>query len=981
MARSSKNTDLVPSEVFDELAKLDTQLDTTKGKLNEILAPVVKMTEEFNKSAIGTRALRDALDALSVAEGKLPKIYSEEARLKGEIARLTDKLNHATSEEAKAVANLREQLRQTNNEVKNEQKTILAASNSIEAMRLNVSKLKKEWASADVGSEQFKRLSKELSEANAKLIEVESSVGIFGRNVGNYKSAFQGMQYSVQQVARELPSLSIGLSQFFLAISNNIPILVDDINKAREANAALAAEGKKGVPIFKQLASSIFSWQTALVVGITLLTVYGKDVQNFFRGLFKGKQSLDDLNKEINKNIDGVGESVASIKKLQLQWNALGNDLNAKKKFIEENKDAFHDLGVEVENVGDAENLLVNNTDVFISALNLRARASAAMKIASEKYEEALKKQLELEAMPINDAPSQDYNIGGGMMGGVPGYGSGVVLSNAGRRKDLENEIKELTKGAEKLMGINHKFNNEANQLLGNAGITGYIGGGNGSSSTNTDKISDFRAKLAEAEKRAEIDGKQYQLKEGAELNKEIYRDELNSYEERIKAADDYTRAMKDSIEARAEAQKNDLIRDAAIGLGLDPDKDRVEAEKYVAKQIEVINMKKNVELEKMDRHHSEIVKDIWEYTVKQAVQSSVATLNGALAESTNRENEAMRALNEQFTGGGMSNRKYEIEKNKIAEQYAQERIQIQINELQKRLEIEGLSEVDRLALAKKISDLELKEEQIKSDKEVEIAKKTNEARKQLAQEAYQFMNQLVMQNFEAKIKALEDESEKNEEWRDEEIARIERFEEAGAISKEQADARKAAIDDQAKLREKELEQQKKEILRRQAIYERAKALASIAWETAQAITYYLENPPMMAFAAMTGAIQAASVLATPIPEYAEGTKDHPGGLAVVGDGGKSEMVIANGRIFKTPSTDTLVELPKHAIVLPDFAAALENKVPTMDKTDRVISFQELSDLMKEGNNKTERLLKTFNRQIKNQMYERELNKVKRITR
>ena len=112
MARSSKNTDLVPQEVFVELSKLDTQLDSTRGKLNEILAPVVKVTEEFNKSAIGTRALRDALDALATAEGKLPKVYSEEARLKGEIVRLTEKLNHATSEEAKAVANLREQLRQ-----------------------------------------------------------------------------------------------------------------------------------------------------------------------------------------------------------------------------------------------------------------------------------------------------------------------------------------------------------------------------------------------------------------------------------------------------------------------------------------------------------------------------------------------------------------------------------------------------------------------------------------------------------------------------------------------------------------------------------------------------------------------------------------------------------------------------------------------------------------------------------------------------
>lgn len=993
MARSSKNTDLVPKEVIDELINLDKQLEETKDNLVSVLKPVIELSNTFQSTATGTAALTKAIRELSNAEARSNEPRQKAINILREIERAKARLKALQTEEGKMLAKAKEDLRLYNVELKSQAKESLAASNSIEAMRVNVSRLKQEWAKADLGSETFQKLSKDLAEANAKLIEAESNVGIFGRNVGNYKSAFNGLNCSVQQIARELPSLSIGLSQFFLAISNNIPILVDDINKAKAANAALAAEGKKGVPIFKQLASSIFSWQTLLVVGVTLLTVYGKDIQEFFTRLIKGKDAIGDINKEINKNISGLGKDVASVKKLQSQWNALGNDLNAKKKFIEENKDAFHDLGVEVENVGDAENLLVKNTDVFIQSLTKRAQATAAMKLAEEKYEEAIKKQLEIEE-EIARGPKK-----GSVMGSIvmQSYGNSIDPNRASqneefekkahedRVKRLKKEKKEILDSANSIITASNKLENEGKTALELAGIkTSESSNTKGGS---TDKIAEFRKELAEREARAEIDGKQYQLKEGAELNKEIYRDELNSYEERIKAADDYTRAMKESIEARAEAQKNDLIRDAAIGLGLDPDKDRVEAEKYVAKQIEVINMKKNVELEKMDRRHSEIVKDIWEENVKQAVQATVASLNNALAESTGRENEAMKALNEQFIGGSMSNEKYEIEKNKIAEQYAQERIQIQINELEKRLEIEGLSEADRLALTKKIADLELKEEQIKSDKEIEIEKKTNEARKQLAEEAYKFINQLVMQNFESKIKALEEESEKNDEWREEELARIERFEEAGALSKEQADARKAVIDDQAKLREKELERQKKEILRKQARYEKTQALASVGINIAQAITATLAKFGMpLATSFITavstlGAIQTASILSTPIPEYAEGTKDHPGGLAVVGDGGKSEMVIANGRIFKTPSTDTLVELPKHAIVLPDFAAALENKVPMMDKTDKVISFQELSDLMREGNNKTERLLKTFNRQIKNQLYERELNKVRRITR
>lgn len=147
-----------------------------------------------------------------------------------------------------------------------------------------------------------KALLAQISDVQKELNAAEQVSGRFQRNVGNYASAWNGLGNSVQQVARELPTLAVSANAFFLAISNNFPILVDEIAKARKEYAAFKAELKAGnkdvkavAPVWQQLAKSIISWQTALVVGMTLLSVYGKEVINWGKELVKGKNYILDL--------------------------------------------------------------------------------------------------------------------------------------------------------------------------------------------------------------------------------------------------------------------------------------------------------------------------------------------------------------------------------------------------------------------------------------------------------------------------------------------------------------------------------------------------------------------------------------------------------------------------------------------------------------------------------------------------------------
>lgn len=212
------------------------------------------------------------------------------------------------------------------------------------------------------------------------------------------------VRMSMQQIARELPSLAMGPQMFFLAISNNIPMFTDALSSARQEYEALTKAGKKATPVWKQVLSSLFSWQTALAALITLSVVYGKEIGGWVKSLFGVKDAAlsvakaqEKVNESFRNSSSDVAEQVTLVRSLSERWKKLGDNMSDKKQFITENKKEFGKLGVEVGNVNDAENLLVDNTDVFIGAMILRAEAAAAFKLAMEQTEKALKKQNEIE--------------------------------------------------------------------------------------------------------------------------------------------------------------------------------------------------------------------------------------------------------------------------------------------------------------------------------------------------------------------------------------------------------------------------------------------------------------------------------------------------------------------------------------------------------------------------------------------------------
>lgn len=211
--------------------------------------------------------------------------------------------------------------------------------------------------------------------------------------------------------------------------------------------------------------------------------------------------------------------------------------------------------------------------------------------------------------------------------------------------------------------------------------------------------------------------------------------------------------------------------------------------------------------------------------------------------------------------------------------------------------------------------------------------------------ELFNGITSLMTSAFDSRIEQIEEEQEKNEEATEEEKERIEDMVNSGVITKEVGEARKRAAEDATARKNKELEKQKEDLQQKQARWQKANSITQATISTALAIMQaYAQagpfaGPVFAAIIAAIGAAQIAMIAAQPIPKYAKGTDNHPGGLAIVGDGGKREMIVTDDGAYITPSIPTLVEMPRHAQVIPDVVdykkMALHSDAMMLDKMRR----------------------------------------------
>lgn len=480
----------------------------------------------------------------------------------------------------------------------------------------------------DRNGKQGQTLIKQLKDINDELATSEAAVGRYSRNVGNYASGFSPLNFQVQQLARELPSLTVSAQQFFLAISNNLPMLVDEMQRARVANEALKKAGETTVPVWKQMLKSIGSWQTMLVVGITLLTAYGKEIGQWVKELFKGKKAIDEVAitmeianekgeayKDAFKSASSTyGQNLVLLNQLQDKWNQLGDDLNAKKRFIDENKTSFSNLGVSVTSVKDAENLFVGNTATFVEAMKIRAQAIASQSTLAELYAKQLQASTEAERLGImaewrkNNITQNDRDEARRIeskLNAESGTRSRSIVVDPAEiaakqaEKFTEYQKEQLAKAQQYDTQINLVYKQMATsykQLEAKMKAGGFkpnVGSGSSGKTENAYK------KIAFEELKAAQELALSEQNYAARMNEAILNDENQSYENRMAALEQFTSNKQNVILQGADDEIENLIRSKAKELNLDADNknDRVKIEKICANQIGVIRDEANTKV------------------------------------------------------------------------------------------------------------------------------------------------------------------------------------------------------------------------------------------------------------------------------------------------------------------------------------------------------------------------------------------------
>lgn len=981
MGKTVKNSDLVPKEALQQLKDLDAQLLSTTNSLKEMLVPVSEISTELSKSATNYKDLIDAINKLKTAEKQATETSRKRMDIEAQKRSIQEKIAQSTSAEAKELAKLRVQLQQHNQLNKAAAKEALAHANSIEAMRIQLSKLKAEWAKLDVNSDKYKQMTTEINKLNDEISKQEQSIGVWSRNVGNYASGFNMLQYNIQQVARELPSLTISASQFFLAISNNLPMLVDELKRAKDANKALREEGAKTVPVWKQLVKGIFSWQTALVVGITLLTAYGKEIVDWVKGLFKAEEALDavaEAQKKINEaSVEGAKNAKEELLRLEMLKNVAEDRTKSdaeRAKAVDELQRLYPDYLGNISRESILTGEVSNSYKILVENIEKAAIAKAKFDKLVELSQES--EQLESEYTDILAKNSEAWSkYGADTIEAIKGTYSELSkyktspldwakdLFGISDKAELEEIIKSYDKWQDKLKEIeNFKKSIDTTDLFRDTSV-----GRGGKTTEQIDK-----------ERQALLDYHQLIYKDRAEYYKAVVSDERMSYDVRESMLEEFKNVQIEAIKQRRDAEIANLPKGKAV-----------------ENQRKLITAKAEYEITKIMEEAENTRMALLEGRVKESISLLTREYEAKARTASVGKSEESQALGRKRMIGIISEEEYQRQSLELTRKYSKQEFEAEKEYIEKVLALSELSDEERLKFAEQLGDAELKykewlyNEDVKAYEEAqkkkeEIDKEKSKIRESLLRSSFELAKALLQRDLDNKIDKLDEESEANQEWRDEEAERIDRLEESGAISKEQADARKEAIDDQAQAREEEIEKKKVEAQRRMAIYEKATSIAQVAINTAQSISKTLAllgmpaAIPFIAMAAAAGAAQTAAIVATPLPQYEEGTMDHPGGLAIVGDGGRSEMIIANGKYYKTPATDTLVDLPKHAIVLPDFNKAAE-KLPDIPNVGSVVNvdFSRLEASTAENGKILKAMARRMEINAKNEIYEREFNRLK----
>jgi hypothetical protein len=286
------------------------------------------------------------------------------------------------------IADLKTQLNAAQAEIKRFGLGVETSINAITLDRLNLQlkQLQTQLGATDIGSIAFKNIGTQIATVESQINGALTSIN---QNANRSRSGFNGLSNSINQLSRELPAFGLSANIGFLAISNNLPILFDEIKKVRDVNADLAASGKTTTSVFKQLTGALFSWQTALSVGVTLLTVYGGKIIELISNIGKAKETITSTQLELNSLNEAykdksITTAISDVILLKSSIETAGKSINTQKTFVDQYNKTIGTVTGSVNTFKAAEQGIIDNTNAYVNAMIARAVATKSSEKAAE---------------------------------------------------------------------------------------------------------------------------------------------------------------------------------------------------------------------------------------------------------------------------------------------------------------------------------------------------------------------------------------------------------------------------------------------------------------------------------------------------------------------------------------------------------------------------------------------------------------------
>lgn len=551
-----------------------------------------------------------------------------------------DSVQQDASKTQAVIATLREEMQRLQQQVA--AMPTLDQSNNIamiEALQAKIEELESDLA----------RISKTAKSASTST----KNTTLVPKDAAKAQSTFNGLNMSIQQIAREMPSLAMGPQMFFLAISNNLPIFADNVQRAREEYDMLVKSGQKGVPVWKQILKSLFSWQTALTTGIMLLVMYGKEIGNWVSELVGGKSALDEMRESMAQTyeLEKKAQETAARTRFELMSviasiKEFNGTKDAERQKIDELNSKYGETFGYYQTLSEWYDTLSAKAEQYTQLLFLQAKQQSLVDKALEADDKVNK---------IQNTPWQDYNTWWGYGGRIDRFFSdNERYKNSPNGQWLKEEaLAEARAERDDYLRQAEELRKEAQGIVDSTGLTDVV---EGSVQDLENTIAAKRKALKDLTNKADYDAALAEIK--------VYEDKLNAItgggKKTSKSGSGSEKSNEQSLEKlsdmelaarqRVEEQVVELMKDGY-------DKQRAEAELNFRKEKQRIEKEEQERLALYDKLKASGAKvssaDRTTITAQAAAQRVQAAqlLDNRLAEIDRKEEEENRKKLEKLLG------------------------------------------------------------------------------------------------------------------------------------------------------------------------------------------------------------------------------------------------------------------------------------------------------------------------------------------